>query len=470
MKSSTYAQVTAELVETLRALVGEDGVYTEDDQLQKYSCDEMPVPKPHLAQVIVKPRNASAVAAVLGLATEKRIPVTPRGSGTGVCGGCVPIFGGIVLSLERMNNILEIDEGNLVAVVEPGVTLAELYTAVEGRGLYYPLYPGESGASVGGNVATNAGGMKAVKYGVTRNLVLGLEAVLATGAIVPLGGKFVKSSTGYDLRQLLIGSEGTLAVITKVVLKLISPPKKREVLFVPFGSLHDAIRAVPDILRHGITPAGIEFMERDVISLVERYTNREIPFHDHEAFLMIILEGDSDDETYANANRIGEICMRNGAVDAFVPPSEAARRRLLDAREKFYPALKSLGPLELADVVVPRSEIPEFVERVKKISDTHGIPILTYGHAGDGNVHLHLLRNDVEEGEWHRRLSGALEETYRLGTSMGGVISGEHGLGFEKKGHLSRSVSGDVIQLMKGIKSVFDPANILNPGKIFDLY
>ena len=469
MVNARYSEVTSEVVETLRDIVGSDGVSTEKEERERYSCDEMPVPKPYLAQVVVKPRDAAAIARVLSLANERKIPVTPRGSGTGVCGGCVPVLGGILLSLERMNRILEIDGENLVATVEPGVTLADLYSAVEGYGLYYPLYPGESGASIGGNVATNAGGMKAVKYGVTRHLVLGLEAVLPTGGITPLGGKFVKSSTGYDLTQLLIGSEGTLAVITKVMLRLINPPKRREILFVPFNNLYDAIRAVPDILKHGITPTGIEFMERDIISIVEGYTNRQIPYHDYEAFLMIILEGETEEETYQTAGRIEKICISNGAVGTFVPGSEAAKRKLLDAREKFYPAVKRLGPLELADVVVPRSKIPEFIERVKRVSQTHGVPILSYGHAGDGNVHLHLLGKSIDSNEWHKRLPKVFEDIYRLGASLGGVISGEHGLGFDKKGYLSMTMNKEAIGLMKGIKRVFDPNNILNPGKVLDL-
>ncbi len=469
MVKAGYGKVTSEVVETLRNIAGHDAVSTEDGERERYSCDEMPLPKPYLAQVIVKPRDAAAVAAVLALASERRIPVTPRGSGTGICGGCVPILGGILLSLERLNNILEIDEENLVATVEPGVTLAELYAAVERHGLYYPLYPGESSASIGGNVATNAGGMRAVKYGVTRHFVLGLEAALPTGGIVSMGGKFVKSSTGYDLTQLLIGSEGTLAVITRVMLKLTTPPKRREVLLVPFNDLGDAIRAVPDILRHGITPTGIEFMERDIISIVEEYVDWQMPFHEHEAFLMIILEGETEEETYRTAGRIERICIDNRAVGTFMPGSEAAKRKLLDMREKFYPAVKRIGPLEVADVVVPRSTIPEFMMGAKEIAEKHEVPILAYGHAGDGNVHLHFLGKDMDRDEWQKKLPKVFEAIYQLGRSFGGVISGEHGLGFEKKDYLSMTTDKDVMELMKGIKRVFDPNNILNPGKIFDL-
>jgi len=466
---TNYTKVTNEVVETLKGIVGSDGVSIEEEQREKYSCDEMAVPKSHLAEVIVKPRDTATIAKVLSLANEKRIPVTPRGSGTGLCGGCVPIFGGILLSLERMNQILEIDEDNFVATVEPGVPLADLYKAVEGCGLYYPLYPGESSASIGGNVATNAGGMRAVKYGVTRHLVLGLEAVLSTGEIIPTGGKFVKNSTGYDLTQLLIGSEGTLAVITKIMLKLTIPPKKREVLFVPFHDLYDAIKAVPDILKHKIIPVGIEFMERDILDIAEGYMNRQIPFHDYQAFLMIILEGETEEDVYEAARRIEEICINNGAVDAFVPSSEAAKRNLLDARGEFYHAIKRLGPVDIADVVVPRSQIPEFIKRVKEIAKKHQVPIIAYGHAGDGNVHVHPLGKDMDRDEWERKLPRVFQDIYEVGRSLGGVISGEHGLGFEKKSYLTTTMDESLIILMKRIKMAFDPNYILNPGKIFDL-
>jgi len=466
--STEYGEVTGEIIERLRGIVGPKNVLVAEEERERYSCDEMPVSKPHFPDVVVKPEDAAAVSKVLRLANEKRIAVTPRGGGTGVCGGCIPVYGGILLSLERMNRILEIDEENFVAVVEPGVVLADLYRAVEERGLYYPLYPGETSAFIGGNVATNAGGMRAVKYGVTRHFVLGLEAVLATGEIVETGGKFVKCSTGYDLTQLIIGSEGTLAVVTKIILKLTTRPERREVLFIPFNRLQDAINAVPDILRHKITPVGIEFMERDIIQIVEQSLDREIPFHDYEAFLMIIIDGESEGEILEAARRIEEVCLGNGAVDVFVPGSERAKRELLEARERFYPAVKQTGLMETADVVVPRSKIPEFITRVKEIAVKHQMPILGFGHAGDGNVHLMLLGKDMAQDAWRGKLPQVFADIYQVGASLGGVISGEHGIGFDKKSYLTMTMDRELIQLMRRIKRAFDPNNILNPGKIFD--
>ncbi len=465
-RPSRYGKVTDNLIALLTEIVGDKNVLTGDER-ENYSRDETPRSKPVLPEVVVKPEDTASVAKILKLANEKNIPVTPRGAGTGLSGGAVPIYGGIVLSLERMNRILEIDKDNFVATVEPGVSLSDLYQAVEEHGLYYPLYPGETSATIGGNVATNAGGMRAVKYGVTRHFVLGLEAVLPTGEIIETGGKFVKCSTGYDLTQLLIGSEGTLASITKIILKLVTPPGRREILFVPFHSLHDAINCVPDLLKERILPVGIEFMERDIINMVEQYTGKEIPLHAYETFLMIIVEADSEDEIHRIASHIGEVCLSHGAVDVFIPGSERAKRNLLEAREKFYSVIGHFGMLDIADVVVPRSKIAEFVEKVKEMASERGITIVVYGHAGDGNVHLHPMSQGTDESE--EKVKKLLEKIYEVGVSLGGTISGEHGLGFAKKGYLHMAAGKSEMDLMKRIKRAFDPNNILNPGKVLDL-
>jgi len=463
---SHYSKVTDDVVTLLTEIVGDTNVLTGDERYN-YSRDEMPKSKSVSPEIVVKPEDTSSVVRILKLASEKHIPVTPRGGGTGLCGGAVPIYGGIVLSLEKMSRILEIDRDNFVATVEPGVVLSDFYQAVEECALYYPLYPGEISATLGGNVATNAGGMRAVKYGVTRHFVLGLEAVLPGGEIIQTGGKFVKCSTGYDLTQLLIGSEGTLAVITKIILKLITLPGRREILFIPFHSLHDAIRSVPDILKEGILPVGIEFMERDIVNMVEQYTGKEIPLHNYEAFLMIIVEADSEDEVYRIADHIGELCLNNGAVDIFIPGSERARRNLLEAREKFYSVIGHFGMLDMADVVVPRSKIAEFVERAKGIAGEYGIPLVAYGHAGDGNVHLQPIGQEAEE--CGGKVGELLTKIYEVGVSLGGTISGEHGLGFAKKDYLPIAVDKNKLELMKRIKRAFDPTNIMNPGKVLDL-
>jgi glycolate oxidase len=466
---SKYGKVTRQAIKELTTIVGKDNIFMEKLEVEGYSCDEMPLAKPYAPQVVVKPTDNLSIARLLDLANKQRIPVTPRGAGTGVSGGCIPIYGGILLSLERMNRILEIDRENFTAVVEPGVTLSDLYSEVEQQGLYYPLYPGEITATIGGNVATNAGGMNAIKYGVTRHNILGLEIVLPNGEIIKTGGEFVKCSTGYDLTQLIVGSEGTLAVVTKVILKLTTKPAKREVLFAPFTNLQNAIEAVPEILSLKMTPIGIEFMERSIIEIVEKYLGREIPYHQYDAFLMIIIEGESENEIYEYFSKVEEICKQHEAIEAMVPGSERAKRRLLDAREKFYHAIKRYAPMELLDVVVPRSKIAKFIRKVKQISEEYQVPIIVYGHAGDGNVHLHPICLNMNREEWSGRLPHLMSDIYHAGVSFGGTISGEHGIGFDKKAYLSIGMDNTLLNIMKAIKRAFDPNNILNPGKIFNL-
>jgi len=455
-----------EVIESLRAIVGEENVLVGDDIKEEYGRDEALTVKPCLPEVVVKPGSAKEVAKILSLANEKRIPVTPRGGGTGLSGGCVAVSGGILLSLERMNRILEIDEENYVAVVEAGVVLADLYKAVETRGLYYPIYPGEVSSTVGGNVATNAGGMRAVKYGVTRHFVLGLEAVLPTGEIIEAGGKYVKVSTGYDLTQLIVGSEGTLAVVTKVILKLLPRPKAKTTLFAPFRNLSDGIRAVPAIFKSGVIPVTIEFLEKLGLNAMEDYTGKKVPISEGvrdeaEAFLLIVVEGKSSEEAYKDAEFISDICMKHGAIDVFVPPTERAGRELLELREKAFYAAKDAGATDLVDVVVPRGEIPNFVEQIHKMSAKYATIIAGAGHAGDGNIHLAIFEQDAN------KLSTILEEIYRVGKNLGGTISAEHGIGSEKRRFLLEMEDKAKVELMRRIKKAFDPNNILNPRKIF---
>jgi glycolate oxidase len=441
-----YERLTPAVASQLARAVGEKNLLLGEGR-DNYSRDEAPHPHPSLPGAVVKPGSTDEVATVLKIS-----------------GGAVPLEGGIALSLERMKRIIEIDEANFCATAEAGASLQEFCDQVEKRGLYYPVYPGELTASLGGNVATNAGGMRAVRYGVTRNFVLGLEAVLASGEVLESGGKFIKSSTGYDLTQLLTGSEGTLAVITKVTLKLINPPGSRELLLVPFPDLAAAIRCVPAILREKILPVGLEFMEEDIFQMVEDYAGKKIPLRGYPAYLMIMLESANPGEFQNEAERLSEVCLKNGASDVFVPDSPRAKRNLLEAREKFYPTIQHFGMLDIADVVVPRSEIAKFVEQVKQISRDFGIKIIAYGHAGDGNVHLHPLGDDVAPA----RLHDLMVELYRAGIALGGTISGEHGLGKDKKGYLPLAAPAAKIELMRRLKGVFDPCWILNPGKVID--
>jgi glycolate oxidase len=464
-----YGSITRKTIEELTAIAGKNCVFADPDEIAGYSSDEMPHAEPHVPKIVVKPSDSTTVSLILRFANEKKIPVTPMGGRTGLSGGCIPEPGGIVLSLERMNKIKEIDSENFTATLEPGVTLTALYSAVEEQGLYYPIHPGELTATIGGTIATNAGGMNAVKYGVTRHNVLGLEAVLPNGDIIRTGGKFVKCSTGYDLTQLIIGSEGTLAVVTEIILKLSTKPVKKEVLFVPFNDIQDAIDTVPDILRLNMIPTGLEFMEKGIIDIIEKYLDREIPYHEHAAFLMIIMEGETEDEIYEYFSRAEEICRKHNAIEARVPGSEAAKRRLFEARENFFHAIKKYAPMELIDVVVPRSQIARFVRRVKEIAEEHHVQVIAYGHAGDGNVHLHPVCVDMTAEEWDKRLPVLMRDIYAAGVSFGGTISGEHGIGVSKKSFFMEETDEALIDIMKNVKKAFDPNNIMNPGKIFDM-
>ena len=466
---ANYGKLTEELVRGLADICGSGNIITDRDAMHDYTCDESPHAGIRFPEIVVKPEDTATVSRILSFASKYKIPVTPRGAGTGLSGGCIPLFGGIVLSLEKMNRIISIDGENFTATTEPGVPMADLCAEIESRGLYYPLYPGEMTATIGGTVSTNAGGMNAVRYGVTRNNILGLEAVLPNGDIINTGGEYVKSSSGYDLTQLIAGSEGTLAVITRVILKLTTKLPKKEVLFAPFSSLQDAIDTVPEILHLRMIPAGLEFMERRIISIIEDYLEREIPYPEYDAFLMIIMDGDSEDEIHEYFVKAGEICKKHRAAELLVPGSERAKRRLLEAREKFYHGIKRYAPMELIDTVVPRSKIPDFVRQVKEISARHGITVIVYGHAGDGNVHLHPLCENMSEDEWKKKLPSLLKDIYAAAISFGGAVSGEHGIGIEKKPYLPIQINAPLLAVMKRVKQAFDPDNILNPGKIFDI-
>ncbi|MBI2958174.1 MAG: FAD-binding protein [Chloroflexi bacterium] len=466
-----YRRVTDSFLNALESIAGKSHVLTARDDMAAYSGDEAcraAGPLRSEPEVVVRPADASEVARVLALASDALVPVTPRGGGTGLSGGAVPARGGVVLSLDRMARIKEVDERNFVAVVEPGVLLKDLQQAVEARGLCYPLYPGEKTAHVGGNVATNAGGMRAMKYGATKAWVLGLELALPTGDLIRTGGKLVKCSTGYNITGLVAGSEGTLAVVTEATLRLTTPPLYEEAFLVPFSTLEQAIGAVPDLIKERVPLAGLEFLEKDALRLMEAHLGREMPMRQHEAFLLGIIEGGSQDDVLAAANRASEVCATHGSSDIYVAGSAKARRELLEARASLFHAVKRSGLIEIADVVVPPSRIAEFIGKVKEISRRHGLPVLAYGHAGDGNVHLHPMGQGMDEGEWEQRLPGVMEEMYRAGASLGGTVSGEHGLGSEKKKYLRLAVPPEQIELMKRIKTAFDPKGILNPGKVFD--
>ena len=464
-----YNKVTNKTVANLMKIVEAKNVLVDMESLKKYSRDEAPSPLKVLAEVVVKPRNTEQVSKILHLANKHRIPVTFRGQGTGLSYGAVPIHGGILMSFEDMNRILEIDEENLVAVVESGVVLLHLRQELEKRGLFYPADPGENSSAIGGNVATNAGGMNGVKYGNTRAYVLGLEVVLSSGEIMELGGKTFKRSTGYELMHLIIGSEGTLAAVTKIILKLIKLPKYFITLYTPFRSLHEAIKTVPEIIRKKITPTAIEYIEKDSLLVVEKYLEKTMPHHDAEAYLIIRIDGDSEDELYAVGEAVSNICMENNALDVLVANTKETQDKIWSIRGSFYEALVRNRVVQMVDTVVPPSKIADYIEKVKSISRKWEIRIFSVGHAGDGNVHLILMKDDLSDDVWNEKWPKTMKQLYETAISYGGTISGEHGIGFDKKQYLSLSIGESELGLMKSIKRLFDPNNILNPEKIFDM-
>jgi len=464
-----YGKVTEDVLLSLARIAGKDNVLTEREDLERYSRDESPLGLKVLPEVVVKPKSTQEVSEILILANENRIPVTPRGQGTGLCDGAVPICGGIVLTLENINRILEIDEENLMAVVEAGVILSDLRTEVEKRGLFYPADPGERTSAVGGNVNTNAGGMNGVKYGKVRDYLLGLEAVLPNGKVLSLGGKVVKRSTGYDLMQLVVGSEGTLAVVTKAIIRLIKLPRIFMTLYVPFNNLFDAARSVSETLKERMTPTAMEFVERDVIIEAEKYVGKQMPHHDAEGYLIIRIDGESDEDLYKDAEAISEICLRNNAQDVLVADTKERQSRIWDLRSIFYEVIVKSRVADLVDAAIPPNKIPEYIMKVREVSRQFGVRILSYGHAGDGNIHVHPLKNGLSDYEWAEKLPKVMMRLYEEARALGGVVSGEHGIGLAKKKYLPVFIDEEQMRLMKEIKRIFDPNNILNPGKIFDL-
>jgi glycolate oxidase len=450
----------------LKAIVGEGNVLSGDRIEDDYKHDECLTTAPEAPEYVVRPATTEQVSRILNFANERRIPVTARGAGTGLSGGCTPSPGGILLSLDRMKRILEIDEQNHVAVVEPGVTLQELDDECAKRGLVYPIFPGENSATLGGNVATNAGGMRAVKYGVTRNQVLGLEAVLPNGDIIKTGGKFVKVSSGYDLTQLFIGSEGTLGIVTQVIVKLFPRMPFWSTVLAPFKGLEEVARAVPALVMSGVGPLLVEYIDKMTMMGITGFTGLELGIPEAvkdqaEAYLLVVVEGRDEASVQRDVEGLGEICSEQGAIDVFVLPS-AAGAALVDAREKSFWVGKRMGLADLIDVVVPRASIPVYMARVREIGAKHSTMITGCGHAGDGNIHLGIFEQD------RQKLEAVMHDLLEAGVDLGGAVSAEHGIGRAKKKYYAKLEEPAKLALMKGIKKAFDPNGIMNPGVLFD--
>jgi glycolate oxidase len=469
-----FGTIDTQALRELTAIVGDAGIITERDKMQDYAGDEFAQDYiRRFPDVVVKPRDHAQVVAIVKFAAARTIPLTVRGGGTGLCGGCVPSEGGIVLSFEKMNRVIEIDKDNLMAVVEPGLTLMDFYKAIEGTGLFFPPHPGDEGATMGGVIATNAGGARAVKYGVIRNFVRGIDVVLADGETVSMGGKLMKSSSGYSLINLMIGSEGTLGVITRAVISLSPEPAAMYTLVAPYDDLGDAIKTVPAIIQNKILPMAIEFVERDSITVTEDFINKKWPCQNGKADLMIIIDGSSEDEVMALSEKVGEICLEKGALDVFVADTRDKQHNILELRSGIYEAMRK-HMLEILDVTVPRAEIAKFVQGVHTIGDELGMWLPTFGHAADGNVHTNIMNATWEAGVWteiplwREKFTIARQRIHDLGKSFGGIVSGEHGIGIVKKEYLESFIDKRQMGFMRDIKKSFDPKGIMNPKKIFD--
>ncbi len=466
---SPYQKLTPNHLEKLQKIVGSKNVTTLSEDLLKYSKDESLEP-PHEPEAIVYPMSTAEISSVMRLAYQNSIPVTPQGSRTGLSGGAHPIRGGLVVSLERMTRILEIDEENLMVTVEPGVLISDLHAETEKKGLLYPPDPGQESGSLGGNISTNAGGVKGMKYGVTRDFVQGLEIVLSDGEVITLGGKHVKNSTGYELLDLFIGSEGTLGVVAKATLRLVPKPKNTAIVYVPFNSAREAANTVATIVSRKVVPYALEYVPQHAIKTAERYLERTLPDDSHPAYLIIGVDGNSGDEIERQLEVVGEVCDEMGGGEAYLAESLSQQQQLWEARKCLFDAYKAFYEIDEVDACVPRSRFPEYVEGAEKISDHLGLLISTIGHAGDGNAHSIIAREQTEDrAAWLKKIKVGIEELIDLSLSLGGTISGEHGVGLAKKQYLVRKVGPVQVELMKVIKRGFDPKNILNPGKIVDI-
>jgi glycolate oxidase len=461
-EEARMAKATAErLAVRLSGIVGADQVLVGDEISEDYRHDEALGATPTRPGYLVRPSTADQVAEIVRLAASDGVPLTARGSATGMSGACRPSEGGIVVSFERMNSVLEIDTENHVAVVQPGVTLAELDVRTAEVGLTYPVAPGELSASLGGNVATNAGGMRAVRYGVTRNQVLGLQAVLGTGELIRTGGRISKISSGYDLTQLIIGSEGTLAVVTEAILKLHPRLAHQRTVLAPFNDLDGVVRAVPKIIASGLAPNILEYIDAFTMAAITYTTKLSLGVPDEvrdatQAYLVVALENTAADRVDGDVQQLGELLGDLGATDVYVLEGTAAHK-LIEAREKAFWTAKAAGAHDIVDVVVPRSAMPEFLTKVRQLATDSGSGVAGCGHAGDGNVHLAVFQADPDIR--HR----LLHDMFATGIALGGAISGEHGIGREKKPYFLRLTDPAQLALMRRIKQSFDPAGILNP-------
>ncbi|ABS35679.1 FAD-binding oxidoreductase [Clostridium botulinum] len=461
-----YKKLDVKDIEFLKSIAGQERVYTGEDINEDYSHDELGgISK--MPDAMVEVLSTEEVSKIMAYAYKNNIPVVARGSGTGLVGASVPIHGGIMINMTKMNRILEIDEENLTLTVEPGVLLMEIGKFVEEHDLFYPPDPGEKSATIGGNISTNAGGMRAVKYGVTRDYIRGLEIVLPDGKVIQVGGKVVKNSSGYSIKDLVCGAEGTLAIVTKAILKLLPLPKKAISLLIPFPNLEMAINTVPKIIKSKAIPTAIEFMQREVILAAEKFLGKKFPDNSSDAYLLLTFDGNTKEDIEKDYEKVADICLEEGALDVYISDTDERKEAVWSARGAFLEAVKaSTTEMDECDVVVPRNKVASFVKYTDELQEQFDVRIRSFGHAGDGNLHVYVLRDNLNKEQWDKKLKDVFECMYKKSVELNGLVSGEHGIGFAKKPYLFEQYGEEYMELMKNIKLAFDPKNILNPGKV----
>jgi glycolate oxidase len=469
-----FAEVSTAIITDFARIVGDENVIVDPEKRYNYSHDETE-DYSFLPDVVLKPGSPEEISAIMKLCNQHVIPVTPRGGGTGLSGGALPVNKGVVISMERFNKILDIDELNLQATVEPGVITEVFQSAVKEKSLFYPPDPASRGTCfIGGNVSENSGGPKAVKYGVTRDYVLNLEVVLPTGEIIWTGANVLKNSTGYNLTQLMCGSEGTLGIITKIVFKLRGLPRKDVLLLIPFVSNEEACKGIAEIFRAGVSPSGMEFFERDgamkTIDYCEKIYGNKVttPFpEDMLAYLLCELDGNDDEVLMRDAERVMTVVEKFQIGEILFADTAAQKEELWKIRKNISPAVNAYCLTRAEDVVVPRANLPKLIVGIKEIGKQFGFNSVCYGHLGDGNLHINVLKEDICEEDWNSKIVDGIGEIFKLTVSLGGTLSGEHGIGIAKRPYMSIAMREANLTVMRGIKKVFDPQGILNPGKIF---
>ncbi len=461
-----YQPITSQDVEALRGLIGAENVLYGEAINADYAHDELGgIEK--MPEVLVRVSQTAQVSAVMRYAYEHTIPVTVRGSGTGLVGAAVPVEGGILLETTKMNKILSLDQDNFTVTVQAGVLLMELAAFAEENDFLYPPDPGEKSATIGGNISTNAGGMRAVKYGVTRDYVRALTVVMPNGEILKLGGAVAKNSSGYSLKDLVVGSEGTLCIICEAVLKLVPLPKVSVSLLVPFQDMESAIEAVPKIMRSKVIPTAVEYMSRDTILFAEEYLGKKFPDTKNNAYILLTFDGNSDAQVDSDMRVVADLCLELGAIDAYIVDTDERKKSVWSARGAFLEAIKaSTTEMDECDVVVPVNRVDEFIKYTHTLEKQYGVRIPSFGHAGDGNLHIYICRDQLEQAKWESTLQACFDDMYQMAQTLGGLVSGEHGIGYAKKEYMKKQYGQTPIALMQGIKQVFDPKNILNPQKI----